>query len=251
MQREQGPTPFQRDGALPHNRHTMPVPAAVRQPDPPGVGWFATPLAQRLLREEQRQVLPLLAGCYGQVGLYLRGCESGPAELSGNMLQSVVRLSGAHGVLRGDLCCRAAELPLQRESVDLFYLLHVFEARTPPAALLAEAERTLTPEGALLMVALNPLSPWRARWAPAGLRTVSAAASRDWLRDAGFEVLQQRGVGPVLPWLDAAAQRARGGHDAFSGLRAGYALLARKRRAGLTPLRSRVPLPIGAGVPTA
>lgn len=229
----------------------MPVPAAARQPDPPGVGWFATPPAQRLLREEQRQVLPLLAGCYGQVGLYLRGCESAPAELSGNMLQTVVRLCSARELLQGDLRCHAAELPLQRESVDLFYLLHVFEAQTPPAALLAEAERALTPEGALLMVALNPLSPWRARWATSGVRAVSAATTREWLRDAGFEIVQQRGVGPVLPWLDATAHRARAGRDAFSGLRAGYAMLARKRRPGLTPLRSRAPLPIGAGVPTA
>jgi SAM-dependent methyltransferase len=250
MQREQGPTPFQRDGALPHNRHTMPVPAAARQPDPPGVGWFATPLAQRLLREEQRQVLPMLAGCYGQIGLYLRGCEA-PAELSGNMLQSVVRLDSAREALGGDLRCLAGELPLQRESVDLFYLLHVFEARAPAAALLAEAERALTPEGALLMVALNPLSPWRARWALAGLRAVAPATSREWLREAGFEVLQQRGLGPVLPWLDDAPQRARAGRDALSGLRAGYAVLARKRRPGVTPLRARAPMPIGAGVPTA
>ena len=230
----------------------MPVPAAARQPDPPGVGWFATPLAQRLLREEQRQVLPLLAGCYGQIGVYLRGCEAAPAELAGSMLQNVVRLCCARDRLHGDLHCRAAELPLQRESVDLVYLLHVFEARTPPAALLAEAERALTPEGALLMVALNPWSPWRARWAPSGLRSASAAACREWLRDAGFDVLQQRGVGPVLPWLDDTPRRARVGRDALSGLRAGYALLARKRRPGMTPLRaSRPAVPIGAGVPTA
>jgi SAM-dependent methyltransferase len=230
----------------------MPVPVAARQPDPPGVGWFATPLAQRLLREEQRQVLPLLAGCYGQIGLYLRGCEAAPAELSGNMLQSIVRLCGARELLQGDLRCRADELPLQRESVDLVYLLHVLEARTPPAALFAEAERVLTPEGALLMVALNPWSPWRVRWAPSGLRAASAAASRERLRDAGLEVLQQRGLGPVLPWLDETPHRARAGRDAFSGLRAGYALLARKRRPGMTPLRAPRPaVPIGAGVPTA
>ena len=196
-------------------------------------------------------MLPLLAGCYGQVGLYLRVCEAAPAELSGNMLQTVVRLCSARELLQGDLRCRAAELPLQRESVDLVYLLHVFEAHAPPAALLAEAERALTPEGALLMVALNPLSPWRARWGTSGVRAVSAASTREWLRDAGFEIVQQRGVGPVLPWLDDTVHRARAGRDAFSGLRAGYAMLARKRRPGVTPLRSRAPLPIGAGVPTA
>ena len=81
------------------------------------------------------------------------------------------------------------------------------------------------------MVALNPLSPWRARWAPAGLRGTSAATARDWLRDAGFEVQQQRGLGPVLPWLDEGARHNPANNDPFSGVRAGYMLLARKRRA--------------------
>jgi SAM-dependent methyltransferase len=228
----------------------MPVPAAARQPDPPGVGWFATPLAQRLLREEQRQVLPVLAGCYGQVGVYLRGSDALPAELTGSMLQTVVRVTATPPGLAGDLRCEGDALPLLRESVDLFYLLHAFETRLPPAPLLAEAERALTPEGALLMVALNPLSPWRARWARAGLRGHAAATARDWLRDAGFEIVQQRGVGPVLPWLDREA-RDLPAADLLSGVRAGYMLLARKRRPGLTPLRPRAAVPIGAGVPTA
>lgn len=230
----------------------MPVPAAARQPDPPGVGWFATPLAQRLLHEEQRRVLPVLAGCYGQVGIYLRGSAAAPAQLQGSMLQTVVKLHAERGELRGDLHCRTDALPLLRESVDLFYLLHAFETRAQPALLLAEAERALTPEGALLMVALNPLSPWRARWAPAGLRAVAATTCREWLRDAGFEIMQQRGLGPVLPWLDEGPRRDLPDHDPLTWLRAGYLLLARKRRPGITPLRARpAPVAIGAGMPTA
>jgi SAM-dependent methyltransferase len=229
----------------------MPVPAAARQPDPPGVGWFATPLAQRLLREEQRQALPVLAACYGQVGLYLRGSQAAPAELQGSMLQTMVKLHLVRGEVRGELQCRADELPLLRESVDLIYLLHAFETRLAAAPLLAEAERALTPEGALLMVALNPLSPWRARWAPAGVRAVTAHAAREWLRDAGFEITQERGLGPVLPWLDDGPHKNIEGHDPFAALRAGYLLLARKRRAGITPLRAR-PSPVAIGaVPTA
>ena len=229
----------------------MPVPAAARQPDPPGVGWFATPLGQRLLRDEQRQVLPLLAGCYGQVGIYLRGCEAASPELAGNMLQKVVKLCCNRDAVEGDLRCEAGALPLLRESVDLVVLMHVIEARASAAPLLAEAERALTPEGTLVLVALNPLSPFRARWAGSGLRSATPAASRGWLRDAGFDLLQQRGLGPVLPWLDEA-RRDASGRDAFAGLRAGYAMLARKRRPGLTPLRTRPSArPIGAGVPTA
>lgn len=228
----------------------MPVPAAARQPDPPGVGWFATPPAQCLLRAEQAAVSPLLAGYHGRIGLYLRGCRSGPDALSGSMVQSVLHADCAHESITGDLRCRADQWPLQRESLDVVYLLHVLEARTPLAALLAQAERVLTPEGALLMVALNPYSPWRLRWAATGLRAAPAGRVRGWLRDAGFEVLQQRGIGPVLPW--SQPRTARSGGDPFAAMRAGYALLARKRRPALTPLRApRTGVPLGAGVPTA
>jgi SAM-dependent methyltransferase len=218
----------------------MPPPAAVRQPDQRGVGWFATPLAQRLMRAEQRQVSPLLAGCYGQVGVYLRGSPSAPPELSGNMLQTVLKLHRERDGMAGDLVCRDDELPLQRESVDLVYLLHAIETLRRPALLLAEAERVLTPEGALLMVVLNPFSLWRARWSNSGLFAVSAPECRSLLNDAGFEIMQQRGLASVMPWLDDETQDgSKGSPDPVGALRAGYVMLARKRRAGITPLRAR------------
>ena len=64
---------------------------------------------------------------------------------------------------------------------------------------------------------------------------------RELLSDVGLEIVQQRGLGPVLPWF-AAGRRpdaARPAHDSFAALRAGYAIVARKRRHGITPIRSR------------
>lgn len=220
----------------------MPAPAVARQSDRPGGGWFAAPLAQPLLRDEQRQAIPLLTACYGRVGLYLRCADSAPPELSGNMLQQVLRLHRGRQALEGDLRCSDGELPLQRESVDLVYLLHALEECERPHELMLEIERVLAPEGNLLLLMLNPFSPWRLRWSGSGLRTFGSGACRALLRDTGFDVLQQIGVGPVLPWYPArerAVLPIGARRDPWANWRAGVLLQARKRRRGLTPIRPR------------
>jgi SAM-dependent methyltransferase len=220
----------------------MPAPVAARQPEAPGAGWFARPLAQRLLREEQRQAIPPLTACYGRTGLYLRGARTAPESLSGNMLQCVLNLHRTGHGLDGDLSCRDDELPLQRESVDMAYLLHMLEVSADPARLLAETERVLAPEGNLMIVALNPHSLWHARWLGSGLRAIGAGRCGSLLRAAGFEVVRHYGLGPLLPWLrsDAGSAAARAGaRDPIAVWRASYLIQARKRRRGLTPVRPR------------
>jgi len=220
----------------------MPSLAAARQPEHLGGSWFASPLAQQLMREEQRQTADLLTSCYGQIGLYARAVENAPADLSGNRLQSVLHLHRESARLAGDLHCRDVELPLLRESVDLVYLLHALEGCAEPHAWLMEIERVLTPEGNLMLVVLNPYSLWRLRWAASGLHAPGAGNCRALLRDTGFEVMQQRGVGPMLPWLREIQWTAgpQSEHrDLLSVWRAGYLIHARKRRRALTPVRPR------------
>jgi SAM-dependent methyltransferase len=220
----------------------MPAPVAARQPEGPGARWFARPLAQRLLHEEQRQAIPALTACYGQTGLYLRGAASAPSSLSGNMLQCVLSLHRAGAGFEGDLRCDDAELPLQRESIDLAYLLHAVEGSGDPARLLGEVERVLTPEGNLMLVMLNPYSLWRMRWVGSGLRPLGLGRCRALLRAAGFEVMRYRGLGPMLPWLSAQPWLAlpnAGDRDPFAVWRAGYLIQARKRRRTMTPVRPR------------
>jgi SAM-dependent methyltransferase len=220
----------------------MPPPVAARQPEGKGAGWFHEPLALRLLQEEQRQAIPPLTGCYGTTGLYLRPAQGAPPELSGNMLQCVLRLHRASGGLAGDVSCFEAQLPLQRECIDLAYLLHALETSDDPRELLLEMERVLAPEGNLMLVVLNPFSLWRLRWHGHGLRAIGAGRARQLLRETGFEVVRQYGLGPVWPWLRArpwVAVPLAGSPDAFSVWRAGFLIQARKRRRGMTPVRPR------------
>ena len=219
----------------------MPPPASARQPESHDGGWFATPLAQKLLRREQHEAIPRLTSIYGHTGLYLRCMVDAPAELSGNMLHRLLRLHRADARLEGDLCCVEHDLPLLRESVDLVYLLHAFEQSPQRQYLLLELERVLGPEGNLFIVGLNPWSPWRWRWSGSGLRVTSAARQRSLLDEAGFEVVARQALGPLLPWLDQPGMThvVRHRRDPFANWRAGYLIHARKRRRGVTPLRSR------------
>lgn len=194
------------------------------------------------MREEQREVIPLLTSCYGQAGLYVRCLPGAPESLSGNLLQQVVHLYREGRGLAGDLRCDEDSLPLQRDSLDLVYLLHMLETCEDPRSLLAEVERVLTPEGQLMLVVLNPMSMMRLRWAGTGLRATGAAECRTRLHEAGLEVVRQVGLGPVWPWqradswLEMSDTQRR---DPWAAWRGGYLLQARKRRRTLTPLRAR------------
>lgn len=216
----------------------MPAPAAARQPERSASGWFAAAAARRLLRLEQRALLPLVAGCYGRTGLYLRCDESVSAELAGNVLQRVLRLHARDGRWHGDVVCEPDALPLLRESVDLVVLLHAIECTALPRALLGEIERVLVPEGNVIVLALNPYSPWRLRWMGSGLHALGAGRCCALLREAGLEPSRLSRVGPVLPWMKQASRDPGGAwFSALGACRAAYLVQARKRRAGMTPLR--------------
>lgn len=218
--------------AVAHNGRTMPTVRFVRQPAPHAT-WLARPLARSLLAAEQRDLIPVVTTVYGQLGVYVRPVAA-PAELSGNMLRSVLRLhlhrdAPPDGELRGDVRMSASAWALEEDSVDLVYLAHALEIAPDPRALLREAARVLAPQGTLVVLSLNPLSPWALRWLGRGPRPLAAAAVRRWVTDAGLEVTRQQHVGPCWP-VRPRRHRRGDGPDLLAPLRSGVALLARKRR---------------------
>lgn len=207
-----------------------------RRPHKPRNRWFDRAAAQALLQAEQRALIPAITSVFGRSGLYLRPNASAPRELSGNMLLSVLRLHGDGNRYLGDLECEGLRLPLADDSMSLVYALHAFDTCADVAGLAAEVARVLAPEGVAVVVGLNPWSPWLLRWAGRGPRWQGAAGLRAQLAAQGLEVYRRNGVGPVLPLSPVAGNGDRDGRDWLARLRAGYALLARKRRSGMTPL---------------
>lgn len=218
----------------------MPAESALRQPDP-RAEWFAQPIALRLVHEELRELIPLLTAHIGVRGLYLRPVVAVAPELSGNMLQLVTSVYRVEGGFDGDLRFDETDIPFGNDSLSLVYALHAIENSHRPAALLAECARILAPDGALFLVALSPFSAWRARWQGGVVQAWSAPRIRSILEGLGLSVEIQFGIGPIWPSLGATAHLATSERaittSALDPLRAGFLLLARKRRVGLTPLQ--------------
>jgi SAM-dependent methyltransferase len=224
---------------------TMPVPSVTGQPDAPdrpaADAWFASAPGQALLDSEWPHLRAVLGDRPGQPWLWL-GPSAGTCEaLAGPGLPLRPVLGGWTGPVRCGL-----PLPLANESVAAIVLQH---PALPPAAteaLLAECARVLVPGASLSVYCLNPLSPWRWRWGGGGPGASEPQPWRRRLRRAGLapDPVSQ-GLGPrwgTLP--DAGVQHG-------PGVRAAWVLRAQKRVVPLTPVRTRVPLRIGAGAPAA
>ncbi len=227
---------------------TMPAPRTPSQP----VGrsaWFESPLALGLMQETQRQVIPLLTSHIGVRGLYLRPSPAVSPLLSGNMLQSTISVHADSAYLDGDLRCRVDALPIEADSLSLVYALHVLEVVAEPAELLAECARALRPEGVLFAICLSTTSPWRLRWMGGRLQPMNERRLRAMLQGAGLSIEQSFGLGPAWPRLSShdPGDDARHSRWVPDALRAALLLVARKRRAGLTPLLPRAQkVPLGS-----
>lgn len=104
------------------------------------------------------------------------------------------------------LHCDFDALPFPSDSLDLVVLPHTLELARDPHLTLAEVERVLVPEGRLLIVGLNPASPWgwrqrmgrgserlglgrqRDSFLPRSGVFLGYRRVRDWLRLLSFEV---------------------------------------------------------------
>ena len=219
----------------------MPASPSFRQPRFQR-SWFDSALGMSLIQATQRQATPLLTSHIGVRGLFLRPTANVSPLLSGNMLQATVSLHQGSDVLDGDVRCLEGNLPFESETMSLVYLLHTLDSAIDPHSLIAECARVLQPEGVMFVVSLSTTSLWRLRWSGRALRPLSEQATRRLLRDRGLEVDYGVGLGPIWPYMAEAMSRHE--HQPASRwvpdpLRASLLLMARKRRAGMTPILMR------------
>ncbi|WP_410474097.1 class I SAM-dependent methyltransferase [Guyparkeria sp. TX1] len=123
---------------------------------------------------------------------------------------------GRVGAQAGSLPVELDALPIESEAADLVIALHVLEDRRNPHEILREIDRTLRPEGRLLIVGLNPASllHLRSRFWP-GCNAPLALGHHhptwrvvDWLRVLGYRIEAIEPVGGVIPWCrETAYQR--------------------------------------------
>lgn len=144
-------------------------------------------------------------------------------------------------------------LPLASQSLDLVILPHTLEQSHDPHATLREVERTLMPEGKVVITGLNPWSLWGWRqkrsklmhrlgvgeaFLPDHVNWMSAGRVRDWLQLLGFDVhtSQFGGYRPAMAtqrWLDRWSWMDSAGDRWWPFWGAAYCLVAIKRVRGM------------------
>lgn len=237
----------------------MGIPRLIRNPfrkQPPDTGaafdrWLETPAGETLLAAERavlEDVLPRLPG--------LRAVQYAVGRPLGLLDSSVMPLRWTLGQHAGvDMQALPAQLPVQRQCLDLVLLHHSLDFENDPHLLLGEAARVLQPGGALVIVGFQPLSLWglsrlfrlgsgKVPWIGRFIRPQRVS---DWLHVLACEVEGFESSLYSWPWHGSMRSRRRwlerlGGrfwsqHGAF------YVLVARKRAAMVRPLRSRFSLP--------
>ncbi len=215
--------------------------------------WFHLPAGHLLLEQESAQLEQVLGDLFGYHLLQV-GCPGGVEMLAAsrirhNMVMSLEARPGRGGAA---LCGSAAALPFAGESLDVILLPHVLEFSPDPHQVLREVERTLIPEGHLIVIAFNPWSfwtlwrwlGWRRRNPPWSGRFHSPSRVQDWLGLLGFDTLQVRSFVYYPPVRHGALLRRLHlfeylGRRCQPFLGAAYVLVARKRVATLTPLVPR------------
>lgn len=186
-----------------------------------GNDWFATESGQDLTSAAAAKVGPWLGYLAGHNALILQPCTQGlPAPAL--QFHSLTRLERANSRFYGDFQADDADLPLSSDCMALVYAAFVLETSPHPAALLREFERLLLAEGHLAILALNPFSPSRLGGKWRGLELHSAAYWTHALQATGFELLRRQRLGESYR------------PDVLCSVNF---LLARKRKAALTPIR--------------
>ena len=213
----------------------MPATMPQRQTEvaPAALDWFRSDAGQGLLVAEGSAVERVLQRCPALPWAWLgvEAADPPPAIGRGILLRRRDR------DWAGSVRCRLP-LPLPSESFGAVLLQHVLDDEAGPDALLGECARVLAPGGTLWLAALNPWTPYRARWAGTGLHATVPGRWQMALRRAGFSgnSISVQWLGPL--WHVGAGTAGIGLTDRF---RAGMALTVGKRvRSVIPPARLRL-----------
>ncbi|GAB6387455.1 class I SAM-dependent methyltransferase [Stutzerimonas marianensis] len=207
--------------------------------------WFDGPLGSQLLEHERLIIEHELERCFGSYLVHYGPFANTPIEP--RKIKRSVRVGPSlPGV---EIVCEEQSWPVGEHAADVVVVQHGLDFSLSPHALLREAARSVRPGGHLLIVGVNPWSPWGAR------RLVSRSAFRDarcirptrvgdWLNLLGF-ALEKRRYGCYCPplssgqWRDRLAGLEPIGQRLQAPLGGFYVLVARKLMVGLRPLRQQ------------
>ena len=213
--------------------------------------WYQRPLGQLLTQTELSALGSELPTLFGYHLLVVdppwEQCQLENSRIRHHVIQSVEPLAQEQTILGG----HTEHWPIMSDTIDAIVLPHTLEITRDPHQVLREADRSLIPDGHLVIIGFNPRSLWGMRRAltrkcqqmPWGSQFLSMNRMKDWLRLLGFDTLHARYLfqhPPLQPVRLLAQLRISGTPGENYGrkyLSAAYILVARKRSIVLTPLK--------------
>lgn len=214
--------------------------------------WLKSETGTVLAGYEREKLHGILPGLFGYHIAQIGQCD-GVALDSARRIRNKIELRLDDDGLDNNRCAllgSAAALPFAAHSIDVVVLPHVLEYVSDPGAVLKEIERVLIEDGSLIVTGFSPWSLW-GLWClnpvwrnrpPWDGRFHSTIRLRHWLSALGFEVLEvdrflfrppcrRRSLLRRLLFLEKL------GKSCWPLLGAAYVVVARKRRAPLSPIK--------------
>lgn len=222
--------------------------------------WFESSLGHYLQQEEQSLFDHAVVDLFGFNAVQM-GCLHMDLLRNSRIAHHYKSTDSAESnptdaLIKADLLCCDDFLPFADNSLDLLLLPHRLEFSERPHQTLREAERVMMPEGHLLISGFNPFSLWgltlffknlvsgrcRAKKFPWNTRFIGLARLKDWLALLGFEVMSVETCCFIPPfeqkrWQQRCAFMHRLGQRWLPLLGGVYFIVAKKRVAGMTPLK--------------
>jgi len=212
--------------------------------------WFELPLGRSVQANEVDRLRPVLSGLYAVRAVQLGSI--GSFDLMGSCNAPSQYVVDTHAQKNENSVRAIPEaLPFDGKSIDLAVLPHTLDFSADPHQVLREVERILVPEGHIVILGFNPISFWGVRrlftsrsrrLGPWSANFISLRRMKDWLALMHFDItggsmlyyrppLTNPGLLDRLFVLDKLGDR-------WWPMMAGvYLLVAKKRVAGMTPIR--------------
>jgi SAM-dependent methyltransferase len=213
--------------------------------------WYRQPLGRLLADVELSALADQLPGLFGYHLMVVdppwETCTLSDSRIPHHIIQRIQKDSGAETGVVG----HTDTWPVMTDTLDAIILPHTLEITVDPHQVLREADRSLIPDGHLVIIGFNPWSlwgvrrllSWRSQEMPWNARFLSMNRIKDWLSLLGFDTLHYRYLFQRPPIQNSRMLgRLRfleptQGNDQML-LAGAYILVARKRTVILTPLKA-------------
>lgn len=212
--------------------------------------WYQRPLGQLLAEAELSALSGQLPTLFGYHLMVIdppwEHCSLTDCRIPHHIIQSVEPRARSDAGLGG----HTEAWPIMTDSVDAIVLPHTLELCQDPHQVLREADRSLIPDGHLVILGFNPYSLWglrrllarRGRQMPWDSRFLGINRIKDWLGLLGFDTVhshylfqrppvQNQRLLDRLRFMEPADDTGR------LLLSAAYILVAQKRTVVMTPLK--------------